>query len=130
MDFLLNPPFLIWTPHLLIFQVLFCSYFRDPPPFLPFYLDPPVYWYLGYLSDSPPPSIIWNWRVTLSVEDNFWKNHRGGGGGGGQIDFHSYAFFLKFAAWGWNDVIPRKLFDVYLQLHRFLLPKKERILGA
>ena len=25
----------------------------------------PVYWYLGYLSDPPPPSppIIWNWRV-------------------------------------------------------------------
>ena len=35
------------------------------PPF-PFYLNPPVYLYLGYLSDPPPlsfPPIIWNWRV-------------------------------------------------------------------
>ena len=39
--------------------------FQTPPTF---YLDPPVYWYLGYLSDPPPPFIktpliIWNWRV-------------------------------------------------------------------
>ena len=61
--------------------------FRPLPPFI---WTPPIYWYLGYLSDPPPPppSIIWNWKVfcknlsspkALSLTtgknlENFWKS--------------------------------------------------------
>ena len=51
---------------------------------LPFYLDPPVYWYLGYLSDPPPPPPPPTHPYYLELESiliSGWNEHSLGSGG-------------------------------------------------